>query len=163
VGNQTYEGGLVSINKHSTTSTESIDSITPSKEVDTVVKKVSRELKVVSEEDHINQPKVKEGTKELYHELKSRILNLGSDVEVVPRKSYIGYKRRTNFIDVSFLSNHLWCWLNMKKGELEDPNGLCRDVSDWTLWKWTSVYRLDLDYLMFLIKQSYNKQGIEDG
>lgn len=159
-----YSDDLVGFNKHITHSTESIGAIDTDDNVDTVVKKVTREVKVHTEHDHINQSKVQDAIKELYDELKNRILGLGDDIEVVPRKMYIGYKRKSNFFDVSFLSGYLWCWINLKKGELDDPKNLCRDVSEIGHYG-NGDYDIsinqdtDLDYLMFLIKQSYNKQG----
>ena len=62
--------------------------------------------------------------------MKTRLLNLGDDIEIVPRKMYIGFKRKSNFVDVSFLKDGLWVWINLKSGELDDPNGLTRDVSE---------------------------------
>ena len=128
-----------------------------------VVKSVSKEVKLYTEEDHINQSKVLETTKQIYNDLKERILNIGGDIEIVPRKMYIGFKRKTNFIDISFAKNELWCWINLKKGELDDPKGICRDISNIGHYG-NGQYDLsikqdsDLDYMMFIIKQSYKKQ-----
>jgi len=157
-----FENGLIGFDKHLTNSEESIDTFSTEIE-DTVVKKVSQEVKVHKESDHLNQSRVSQGIKELYQELKKRILDLGDDIDVVPRSMYIGFKRDTNFIDIKLTTKSLWCWINMKKGELDDPNELCRDVSqighygngDYDLRVKSDT---DLDYLMFLIKQSYKKQ-----
>lgn len=154
-----YEGGLVSLNKHSTTSTESIDTISsPSSE--NIVESVSREVKVYTEQYHYERKKT--GDKEvieLYEELRERITNLG-DVDIVPRKFYIGFKRKTNFVDVIFMKDHLILTLNLKKGEIEDSKGIS-GKGRWGNGDYeVRVYpNDDLDYLMFLIKQSYNKQG----
>jgi predicted transport protein len=90
-------------------------------------------------------------------------MNIGDDINIVPKKVYIGYKRKTNFIDISIGKNELWCWINMKKGELDDPKGLCRDITlighygngDFDL---KINEKTDLDYVIFLINQSYKKQ-----
>ena len=90
---------------------------------------------------------------------------MGSDIEIVPRKVYIGFKRKTNFIDIKIQGNDLLTWINLKKGEMDDPNGLCKDVSsenhngngDYSL---SITQNSDLDYIMFLVKQSYKKQGL---
>jgi predicted transport protein len=157
-----YANQLLAFTQHKSTSAESI-SVTAKSE-NGVVESVSKEVKVYTEDFHLNQPKVQEHTKQLYQNLRERILNLGSDIELVPRKIYIGYKRKTNFIDITIAKNELWCWLNLKKGELDDPKNLSRDVStighygngDYDL----SIYKdTDLDYVMFLVKQAYNRQS----
>ena len=156
-----YKNNLVGLVQHKTSSNESVNTISKSK--DNIVNKVSKQVKVYSEEDHINKPKVTESIKEIYSELKDRLLNLGDDIEIVPRSIYISYKRKSNFFDIHFLKSGLWCWLNMKKGELDDPKIITRDVSSIGHYG-VGDYELfinedsDLDYCMFLIKQSYNKQ-----
>jgi predicted transport protein len=157
-----YEGDLIGLVQHKNTSTESISTI--SMETENVVSKVSKEVKVYNEEYHFTSKKsLSEGLVELYNQLKNRILSLGDDVNVVPRKIYIGFKRKTNFFDVHFLKEGLWCWINLKKGELDDPKNITRDVSsighygngDYEIWIKEDT---DLDYVMFLINQSYKSQ-----
>ena len=156
-----YENNTIGLIQHKTTSEESISSITEDK--GGVVSSVSREVKLYKEEDHLDQSKVLDTTKEVYRNIRERILNLGVDIEIVPRKMYIGFKRRTNFIDINILKGELWCWLNLKNGELDDPKNLCRDVRKVGHYG-NGDYELvikqdsDLDYIMFLIKQSYKKQ-----
>lgn len=158
-----YENGLVGFDQQKTTSEESI-STTIIENKDSVVGSVTSEIKVQTEEDHLNQPKVQDSVRDVYNEFRKRILNLGDDIEIVPRKMYIGAKRKTNFVDINVGKTGLWCWINMKKGELDDPKNYCRDVSnighygngdyDFSVNETT-----DMDYVMFLVKQSYNKQG----
>lgn len=157
-----YENNMIGLVQHKTTSDESISTISDDKS--NVVNQVSREVKVYTEDDHLNLPKISETTKEVYQNLKERILNMGGDVNIVPKKSYIGYKRKTNFFDVLIQRNDLWCWINMKKGELDDPKNLCRDIT--TIGHYgNGDYDIrinentDLDYVMFLINQSYKKQN----
>jgi predicted transport protein len=157
-----YENNMIGLVQHKTTSDESISTISDDKS--NVVNQVSKEVKVYTEDDHLNQPKTSDTTKEVYQNLKERILNMCSDVNIVPKKSYIGYKRKTNFLDVLILKNELWCWINMKKGELDDPKNLCRDITSIGHYG-NGDYDLrinentDLDYVMFLINQSYKKQN----
>ena len=156
-----YENNMIGMVQHKTTSDESISTISDDKS--NVVNQVSKEVKIYTEEDHFNQPKTSETTKLVYQNLKEKIMNIGDDINIVPKKVYIGYKRKTNFIDVSIGKNELWCWINMKKGELDDPKGLCRDISlighygngDYDL---KINEKTDLDYVIFLINQSYKKQ-----
>lgn len=157
-----YENNLIGLIQHKTTSTEDISSINTNEE--DVVSKVSKEVKLYDENFHLNQPKVLPSTKELYHNLKERILNIGDDIEIVNRKMYIGIKRKKNFFDIYIGKDVLWCWINLKIGKLDDPKNVCRDVSnighygngeyDLKITKET-----DLDYIMFLINQSYKSQS----
>jgi predicted transport protein len=155
-----YENDTIGMVQHKTTSDESISTISNDKS--NVVNQVSREVKVYTEDDHLNLPKISETTKEVYKNLKEKILNMGGEVNITPKKSYIGYKRKTNFFDVLIQRNDLWCWINMKKGELDDPKNLCRDIT--TIGHYgNGDYDIrinedsDLDYVMFLINQSYKK------
>jgi predicted transport protein len=158
-----YENNLIGFVQHRTSSDESIATTSKGKE-ENIVKAVSKEVRLNKEEDHINHKKVTESTKQLYADLKERILNIGPDIEIIPRKMYIGYKRKSNFFSIYIGKNELWCWINMKKEELDDPKGICRDVSnighygpgDYDL---TIKIDSDLNYIMFLINQSYRKQA----
>lgn len=157
-----YDNGQVCFIPHKPTSKESIATIASDSE--SVVEKVSREIKVYSEDFHLTKLKsITEETKELYEHLKERILEL-DNVEIVPRKDYIAFSRERNFVDISIQSKNLMMWLNMKQGELDDPKGETRDVKeighhgngDYELKVYPDT---DLDYVMFLIKQSYKKQA----
>lgn len=156
-----YENNMIGLVQHKTTSDESISTISDDKS--NVVNQVSKEVKVYTEEDHLHQPKISDNIKQVYQDLKERILNIGGDINIVPKKSYIGYKRKSNFFDVLIQKNDLWCWINMKKGELDDPKNLCRDITSIGHYG-NGDYDIrinentDLDYVMFLINQSYKKQ-----
>lgn len=157
-----YDNNLMGMIQHKTSSTESISSTIVNGK-DSIIKSVNKEIKLYNEDDHLNQSNVSESTKQIYQNLRERILNIGSDVNIVPLKVYIGYKRKTNFIDVLIGKKDLWCWINMKKGELDDPKKLCRDITKIGHYG-NGDYDLkindntDLDYVMFLINQSYKKQ-----
>lgn len=158
-----YENNLLGLVQHKTSSDVSISSTIIGEEGN-IVSSVSKEIKLYKEEDHLNHPKVTETTKQIYLDLKEKILNIGGDIEIIPRKLYIGFKRKSNFISIYIGKNELWCWINMKKGELDDPKAICRDVSkighyatgDYDL---TIKQDTDLNYIMFLINQSYKKQA----
>ena len=155
-----FENNLLSLTQHKNTSTESISSV----EVlnGGVVKEVTKEIKVYTEDYHFDRRNVNDTIKELYSTLKDRITSLG-EVEVVPRSTYIGFKRRTNFVDIDFQKGNLWLWINLPKGKLDDPKCLSRDISsighygngDYELKVFPET---DLDYVMFLINQSYKNQ-----
>ena len=61
--------------------------------------------KIYTEEEHINQAKVSESVKQVYKDLRERILNIGGDINIVPLKSYVAYKRKTNFFKPLSLKN----------------------------------------------------------
>lgn len=96
----------------------------------------------------------------LYDELKERIYNLGDTVEIKPYKIYIAFKSNTNFADIRIQKNQIKIWLNLRIGTLDDPKEITRDVSNVGHYG-NGDYEIslkhgdDLDYLMTLIRQSY--------
>jgi len=138
---------------------ESITKVSPRSDI---VQKVSREIKVYREEDHLNG--LPGEIVELYQELKDRVLGLGENIEVRPRKKYVGFVASSNFVDVHPQKSQLKLWINMMKGELDDPKKVARDVSSIGHWG-NGDYEVivksadDLYYLMSLIKQSYAKHS----
>lgn len=70
----------------------------------------------------------------------------------------------TNFVDFQLQKSKIRLWLNMKKGELDDPRGLARDVSG-VGKAGNGEYQVDVkpsadrDYIMTLVKQSYAKHS----
>lgn len=154
-----YENNLISLSQHKNSSSESISSVETKS---SIVKEVTREIKVYSEDYHFERRNTTDSIKELYFTLKERIVNLG-EVDIVPRSTYIGFKRKTNFVDVDFQKGNLWLWINLPKGKLDDPKEISRDISDIGHYGngdyEVKVYPdTDLDYVMFLINQSYKYQ-----
>ena len=127
-----------------------------------IVNKVTREVKLYNEEHHTEGKS--EEVKQFYAELKDRILALSDNIEIRPRKVYIGFIANTNFADVNIAKKQLWLWLNLKKGELDDPKNIAHDCSSKGHWG-NGDYEIslkpgdDIDYVMMLIKQSYNKNS----
>jgi predicted transport protein len=156
-----YDNGLIGFLEHKTSSDVSISTIKT--DVESVVGSVTKEITVYSEDYHFKKnSRRKDFVIELYKTLRDKILELG-DVEIIPRKSYISFKRKTNVVDIDLQNENLWLWINLKKGELDDPKNLTRDVSsighygngDYDL---KVNDKTDLNYVMFLINQSYKKQ-----
>ena len=119
-------------------------------------KEVNREIVVYTEEDHLN--KIANSTKELYEELKQRILEL-DDIDMDVKKVYIAFKGRKNIADVEFTRDKLRVDINMKKGTLDDPFHITSDLTQVGHWG-NGDYRAivknkdDIDKIMPLIKQS---------
>ena len=91
-----FENGTLLFNQlKSPETSESITKVSPRSEI---VQKASREIKVYTEEDHLNE--LPNEIIELYQALKERVLVLGDNIEVRPRKLYIGFVAGTNFVDV---------------------------------------------------------------
>ena len=125
-------------------------------------KETKKTIKEYSLKDHShlseNSP-----MKPLFDELRKRILNLDSSVREEPLKLYIAYKTITNFVDIVPQKSKLRLSLNLNFDEVNDPKKLCVDVSNLGRWGNGDVEvalskEEDLDYIMFLIKQAYDKQ-----
>ena len=155
-----FENGIVSINQiKKSNAAESIKDIT-GKAKDLV--ELTREIKVYTEDDHLNSSKTRpEWVNELYFTLKERILNLG-DVELKPNGKYISFRNNSPFVDVIFYNSGLYTIINMKAGTLDDPGKLMKTFDGKGPWGNGDYFvtidkKTDLDYVMFLINQSFNK------
>lgn len=133
---------------------------------DDTVESVSKEVKVYTEQDHLN--KVDFETRELYEQFKEKLLNIDDQVTIQPKKQTIGFKVENNiFCDVVLQGKGLKLYLNMKSGELKDSQGIARDVSNIGHWG-NGSYEIklsdleDVDYVLSLLKQSAlkNKSGV---
>ena len=151
-----YKNDIIYFNQLKASNTsESIKKVSTKSEI---VQKVSNELKVYTEEDHLKT--TSDDVKELYDELKDRIYNLGETIEIKPTKYYIAFKSNTNFVDFIIQKNQIKLRLNVRKGALDDPKNVTRDISNIGHWG-NGDYGIDiipgddLDYLMTVIRQSY--------
>ena len=150
-----YENNLISVNQiKKSKSAESIKPITSS---NTQLEAVTKEIKVYTEEFHLdNYP---DKVKELYETYKEAILNLADDIELEPKKLYIAFKKDKNIADIVTLKKGIKLFINLQKGKLEDPKNLMRDVSTTGHWG-NGDYELvitnndNLEYILYLIKQA---------
>ena len=77
----------------------------------------------------------------------------------------------TNFVDIVFQKQRLRISINMKFSELNDPNGICKDISGLGRWGNGDVelfmeHQDELEQIMEIVKQSYDAQaegGIDCG
>ncbi|MBK5719882.1 DUF91 domain-containing protein [Dysgonomonas sp. Marseille-P4677] len=136
-----------------------------SSESESKISKVVKEIKVYSEDDLLN--KKSDEIKELYETYKSAILNLSTDIEVVPLKHYISFRKARNIANLEIQQRQLKIWINLKKRELDDPKKLTIDVSNTGHWG-NGDYQLNitdtknLEYIMSLVKQSLYWQDLQD-
>jgi predicted transport protein len=143
-------------------SPETSESITKISQRSEIVQKVSREIRVYTEEDHLNG--LPNETIELYQALKERLLSLGDNIRVRPTKLYVGFVADSNFVDIHPQKTKLKLWINLPRGALDDPEKITRDVSEVGHWgngdyEVTIESSEPLDYLITLIKQSYTKHS----
>jgi predicted transport protein len=103
----------------------------------------------------------------LFDRLDSAVLALNPVVGRQIMKLYIAYKAETNFVDVVPLKSKLNLSLNVPLGELYDPRGLAGDVSKVGRWG-NGDYQVgldestDFDYVLGLVRQSFERQLEED-
>lgn len=107
--------------------------------------------------------------RELFVALRKSILALDPCVNEEFLKLYVAYKAETNFVDVVPQAKRLLLVLNLGIDDIEDPKGLCRDISDIGRWGNGDVEiglsTVDeLPYVMGLIRQSFDHQmgGYQD-
>ncbi|SHL69805.1 DUF5655 domain-containing protein [Flavobacterium xanthum] len=150
-----YENDLISINPIK--KTKSAESIKPLTQQNGIIKAVTDEIKVYTEEDHTKG--YPEEIIELYETFKNAILNLADDIEIVPKKLYIAFKKNKNISDIVITKKGIRIFINMKKGLLDDPKEIVRDVSEIGHWGNGDyeVFVIDtifLEYIMSLVKQA---------
>lgn len=147
-----YENDIVDIDFIRKTSNVKIEEFG----IESEQKEVNKEIKVYTEEDHLN--KVSEKAKKLYESLKSKILEL-DDIDIDVKKVYVAFKGRRNIVDIEFNQNKLKVDINLKKGTLVDPLNIAKDITKVGHWG-NGDYRVevsceeDIDNLIPLIKQS---------
>lgn len=112
-------------------------------------------------EDHLAQADPK--TQELFNVLKEQILALDQNILEEPKKLYVAYKMTRNFVDIVLKKNKLKLFVNIKSGEIDDPQNMARDletpvhIGHWGNgdYEITLSDEDEIDYVMSLIRQSY--------
>jgi uncharacterized protein with ParB-like and HNH nuclease domain/predicted transport protein len=99
----------------------------------------------------------------LYNALRTEVLALDPCVSEEVLKLYIAFKAETNFVDVVPQAARLVLSLNVSLPELEDPRGLCKDVSQLGHWGNGDVELAlesgdQLPYAVGLIRQALERQ-----
>ena len=93
-------------------------------------------------------------TRELYEQVRERLISLDDNVTIQPKKQTIGFKVENNiFCDIVLQGKGLKIYVNLKSGDLQDQKQISRDVS----------YEIklsdldDIDYILSLLKQSLRR------
>lgn len=147
-----YEEDIIEIDFIKKTSNVKVQEIN----MESSQKDVNKEVVVYTEEDHLN--KCSEKIKKLYEDLKNRILEL-DDIDVEAKKLYVAFKGSRNIIDIELRKNALKIYINMKKGTLNDPLNITKDIKEIGHWGNGDYYVMlenedDIDNFMPLVKQS---------
>ncbi len=96
----------------------------------------------------------------LFTQLRQRILNIDSSVKEEIKKLYVAYKTFTNFVDIIPQKSKLRISLNVEFGEINDPKGICRDITEIGKWgngdvDFSVKSEEELEYAMTLIQQAF--------
>jgi uncharacterized protein with ParB-like and HNH nuclease domain/predicted transport protein len=100
---------------------------------------------------------------QLFEALRKQVLLLDPCVTEEFLKPYVAYKAETNFVDVVPRAKRLQLALNLSFPEVEDPRGMCRDVSGVGHLGTGDVQvslasQEELPYVLGLIRQALEKQ-----
>lgn len=118
--------------------------------------------KSYSIDDHLK--KASEQISSLFSKLREKIISIDEDIKEEPKKLYIAYKLATNFVDVEVRSKDIKIFLNVRSGQLNDPQNLARDltkpkhIGHWGNGDYEIKIDSDenLDAVFSLVKQSYD-------
>ncbi|MCT7968082.1 DUF262 domain-containing protein [Laspinema sp. D1] len=100
---------------------------------------------------------------ELFKVFRKEVLALDPGVMEEFLKLYVAYKLESNFVDVVPQAKRLRIYLNMRFPEINDPKGICRDVSGLKHWGNGNVELglaslEELPYVLGLVRQSLERQ-----
>lgn len=149
-----FENNILSVN--SIKKSNAAQSIKPLLENNESFKEVKENIKVYTEEDHYKNGS--DVTIELYEKFKTSILNLADNIEILPQKFYIAFKKDSNITDIEMQKKALKIFINAKFGSINDPKNIAKDVSN-IGHRGNGEYQIqiendnDLEYIMSLIKQ----------
>lgn len=98
-----------------------------------------------------------------FHDLRQRIVEIDPCVTEEFLKQYVAYKAETNFVDIVPQAKRLRLSLNLRFHEIDDPKGLCVDVSNRGRWGNGDVEvglssTEQLPCVMGLIRQAFDHQ-----
>ncbi len=102
-------------------------------------------------------------THDLFEAIRKEILALDPVVTEDFLKLYVAYKAEVNFVDIIPRAQAMILSINMRGEEINDPRGLCKDVSQQGHWG-NGAYEMklesvdDIPYAMGLIRQALELQ-----
>lgn len=101
--------------------------------------------------------------RELFDLFREAVVALDPCVSEEFLKLYVAYKAETNFVDVVPQAKRLRLAINMPFHEIDDPKGICLDVTNLGRWGNGDVEvglatKEDLPYVVGLVRQSFDRQ-----
>jgi predicted transport protein len=152
-----YKGNIIDLELITANDTSASINTVSSNEIKS---QVNEEVKVYTEKEHLE--KSSDRILEIYHEIKDEILDFGDNIEIKGTKLYVAFTvNNHNFCDIIPQKNQLKLFINLKKGELDDPKDLMRDISNIGAWG-NGDYEIAIKNknniydILSLIKQSYD-------
>ena len=165
-----FDNNTIVLNQYQSKSNESIENVVGNN--DSIINKVNKEIKVYKEEDHTS--KVSTKLLEKWVDFKNLLNELGG-VELVPKRHYISLKFENKSVCFcSFRKESIIVEINRGNTKtdgtksknffnIDDP----KQISNPSQWTWRdgtkgNIYKirfdnkLDINYLMFLVKQKYD-------
>jgi len=114
-----------------------------------------------------NHPHLIGSMKDVFQAFRKEVLALDPCVTEEFLKLYVAYKAETNFVDVIPQAKRLRLSLNISFSEINDPKGICRDISTISRWGNGDVDLAlskieDLPYVMGLVRQAFERQMGDD-
>lgn len=117
----------------------------------------------IDDHTHLLNPTIRA----LFESFRKEVIALDPCVSEEFLKIYVAYKAESNFVDVVPQAKRLRLTLNLNFSEINDPKGLCKDVTEIGTWGNGNVEvnlaSLDeLPYVIGLVRQALEKQLGED-
>lgn len=105
-------------------------------------------------------------TLKLFEAIRKQILNLDASVREDFKNHYIAYKITKSFVDIVPQKSGLRLSLNLRFDEINDPKGLCKDITNVghcgngdVEIKFSSLDQIE--YVMFLVRQGFKKYSAD--
>ncbi|MCH1975821.1 DUF5655 domain-containing protein [Enterococcus hirae] len=153
-----YANGLIDVETMNKTDSKQAKTTKQDDQEEANKKGLSKEIKVYTEEEHLEKGSIE--IQELYEELKEIILSWDSNIRIKPVKLYNSFKLKQNIVDILVQKKALKIWINLKYGELNDPENITRNVSETGHWG-NGDYEIvmkdnqNIEYIASLIKESW--------
>jgi len=101
--------------------------------------------------------------REIFEAFRKEVLALDSCITEEFLKLYVAYKAETNFVDVVPQARRLRLSVNIPFVEINDPKGICKDVTKLGRWGNGDVeiglsYLNELPYVMGIVRQALERQ-----
>lgn len=135
--------------------------VTSSEEVNVV----NREVKVITEEDHLARGN--EDMIEIYEIFKRYLIDLDSSITIKCRGGFVGFDlHNKNLVGILLYKNSIKIWINSKWGELNDHKNIFRNVANIGHWG-NGDYEIiindkeEVEYICSIMREAYKKKFLK--